>query len=226
VQAAVAAGVTTSDLDNLAREFLREQDAEPSFLGYHGYPAALCVAVDDVVVHGIPNAQPLRDGQIVGMDLGVYYEGFHADSARTVPVGEVDEVRERLLEVTQACLQAGIAQAQPGNKLGQISAAVQEVAEAAGFSVVRDLVGHGIGRSVHEPPQVPNFLAPGQFTEYDLTLRPGMTLALEPMINAGSCEVGIDADGWTVRTADGRPSAHFEHTLAVTRRGPEILTCA
>jgi methionyl aminopeptidase len=224
--AAVKPGVTTGDLDKLAREMLQELGAEPSFLGYNGYPAALCVSVEDEVVHGIPQERVLVEGEIVGLDLGVHFEGFHTDSALTVPVGEVDELRQRLLEATQACLRAAINHAQVGHKLSEVSAAVQRCAEDAGFSVVRDLVGHGIGRAVHEPPQVPNFLAPGQFVDYDITLRPGMTLAIEPMINSGAPDVELQADGWTVRAADRQPSAHFEHTVALTRQGPQILTRA
>lgn len=225
-EVAVAAkpGVSTRELDNLVRKLLAEQGAEPSFLNYRGYPAALCVEIEEVVVHGIPDERRLAAGEIVGADLGVYYQGFHADSAITVPVGEIDAERRRLIEVTRQALAGGIEQAQVGNRLRDIAAAVQGVVEAAGFSVVRDLVGHGIGRQVHEPPQVPNFVEEGQFAEYDLILRPGMTLAIEPMVNAGKAEVWVDNDGWTVRTADGRPSAHFEHTVAIQRGGPEILT--
>jgi methionyl aminopeptidase len=224
VAAAAQPGVTTEELDKLARARLAEAGAEPSFLGYRGYPAALCVEIEDVVVHGIPDGTRLEAGTILGMDLGAVYQGFQADTAVTIPLGEVDEPRGRLLAVTQQALAAAIAQARPGNRLRELSAAVQGVAEGAGFSVVRDLVGHGIGRQMHEPPQVPNFVAEGQFVEYDLMLRPGMTLAIEPMINAGGPAVRVDADGWTVRTADGRPSAHFEHTVAVGRKGPQILT--
>ncbi len=217
-------GVTTAELDALARARLTEAGAEPSFLGYRGYPAALCVEIEDVVVHGIPNGTRLEAGTILGMDLGAVYQGFQADMAVTLSLGEVDALRRRLLEVTRQALEAAIAQARPGRRLREISAAVQRVAEKAGFSVVRDLVGHGIGRQMHEPPQVPNFVVEGQFVEYDVLLRPGMTLAIEPMINAGHAAVRWEQDGWTVRTADGKPSAHFEHTVAVGREGPEILT--
>ena len=222
--AAVAPGVTTRELDNLVTETLAQRGAQPSFLGYRGYPAATCLEIEDVVVHGIPDDTRLREGQIVGIDLGVYWEGYHTDAAVTVPVGQVDEEHRRLLEVTRQCLEAGVDQARAGRRLRDIAAAVQGVAEGAGCGVVRDLVGHGIGRQLHEPPQVPNFVAEGQFAEYDLVLRPGMTLAIEPMINAGTAAVRMDRDGWTVRTADGRPSAHFEHTVAIGRQGPEILT--
>lgn len=222
--AAAQPGTTTRELDNLVRERLQAAGADPSFLGYRGYPAAICVEVEDVVVHGIPGEQRLAEGQILGIDLGVVYRGYQADAAVTVAVGEVDALRQRLLRVTQECLEAAIAAAEPGNRLREVSQAVQEVAERAGFGVVRDLVGHGIGRQMHEPPQIPNFYAEGQFSEYELVLRPGMTLAIEPMINAGTPAVRVDKDGWTVRTLDGRPSAHFEHTVAVGREGAEVLT--
>ncbi len=224
VAAAAKPGVATQELDNLVRRRLSEREAEPSFLGYRGYPAALCVEIEEVVVHGIPDERRLAVGEIVGADLGVYYQGFHADSAITVAVGEIDDERRQLIEITRKALAAGIEQARVGNRLRDIAAAVQTVVEAAGLSVVRDLVGHGIGRQVHEPPQVPNFVEEGQFAEYDLILRPGMTLAIEPMVNAGKAAVQVDSDGWTVRTTDGRPSAHFEHTVAIQPGGPEILT--
>ena len=224
VVAAAQPGVATEELDKLARARLAEAGAEPSFLGYRGYPAALCVETEDIVVHGIPGKAKLQPGTILGMDLGAAYRGFQADTAVTIALGEIDETRRRLLEVTEQALHAGIAQARAGRRLRDISAAVQEVAEAAGFGVVRDLVGHGIGRQMHEPPQVPNFVSEGAFVEYDLMLRPGMTLAIEPMINAGGAAIRVDKDGWTVRTADGKPSAHFEHTVAVGREAPQILT--
>jgi methionyl aminopeptidase len=224
VVAAAQPGVATEELDKLARARLAEAGAEPSFLGYRGYPAALCVEMEDIVVHGIPGPERLAAGTLLGMDVGAVYRGWQADMAVSIPLGAVDETRRRLLEVTERALAAGIAQARAGNRLREISAAVQQVAEEAGFGVVRDLVGHGIGRQMHEPPQVPNFVSEGDFVEYDLVLRPGMTLAIEPMINAGRAAVRVDPDGWTVRTADGRPSAHFEHTVAVGRDGPRILT--
>jgi len=227
LQAIVAAaqpGVATRELDDLARECLAEAGAQPSFLGYRGYPAAICVEIEDVVVHGIPDGRRLKEGQILGVDVGAFYEGFHTDMAVTIPIGEVDEQRRRLLAVTQQALEAGIAQARAGRRIRDLAAAVQQVAEAAGFGVVRDLVGHGIGRQMHEPLQVPNFVEEGAFAEYDVVLRAGWTLAIEPMINAGTAAVRVEADGWTVRTADGSPSAHFEHTVAVGRDGPVILT--
>lgn len=224
VVAAAQPGVTTEELDKLVRARLTEAGAEPSFLGYRGYPAAICVEIEDVVVHGIPDQTRLQAGTILGMDIGAAYRGFQSDMAVSVAVGEVDGGRRKLLEVTEQALQAGMAEARAGRRLRDISAAVQAVAEAAGFGVVRDLVGHGIGRQMHEAPQVPNFVAEGQFVEYDLMLRPGMTLAIEPMINMGGPAVRLGADGWTVRTADGKPSAHFEHTVAVGRKGPQILT--
>jgi methionyl aminopeptidase len=222
--AAAQPGVTTEELDKLVRARLAAAGAEPSFLGYRGYPAALCVEIEDVVVHGIPGPERLVAGTLLGMDVGAIYRGWQADTAVTVALGEVDDTRRRLLETTERALAAGLAQARAGHRLRDISAAVQQVAEQAGFSVVRDLVGHGIGRQMHEPPQVPNFVSEGDFIEYDLLLRPGMTLAIEPMINAGRPGIRVGADGWTVRTADGQPSAHFEHTVAVGRDGPQILT--
>jgi len=224
IVAAAQPGVATEELDKIARARLREAGAEPSFLGYRGYPAAICVEMEDIVVHGIPGKTKLEAGTILGMDMGAVYQGFQADMAVSIPLGAVDAERRRLLEVTERALQAGMQQARAGRRLRELSAAVQQVAEAAGFSVVRDLVGHGIGRQMHEPPQVPNFVTEGAFAEYDLLLRPGMTLAIEPMINAGEPAVRVDGDGWTVRTVDGKPSAHFEHTVAVGREGSQILT--
>jgi len=224
VSAAAQPGVAVRGLDNLVRRRLREVGAEPSFLNYRGYPAALCVEIEDVVVHGIPGDQRLQPGQIVGFDLGAQVGGMHADGALTVGLGDVGDLRERLISVTQAALAAGIEAARPGNRLRDISAAVQETVESAGFNVVRDLVGHGIGRSVHEPPQVPNFVDRRQFPEAEMVLRPGMTLAIEPMVNAGSPGVKILNDGWTVVTQDGSLSAHFEHTVLITESEPEILT--
>lgn len=217
-------GITTKELDNLAEEYIRSQDAVPSFKGYRGYPATICVEIEEVVVHGIPDPTQLREGQVVGIDLGACYEGFHGDSAITVAVGEVDQERQQLMWVTEEALLAGIQQAQAGTRLRRVCQAIQQCAEDAGFSVVRDLVGHGIGRQMHEPPQIPNFVAEGEFADYELLLRPGMVLAIEPMVNAGTARVRSGADGWTVRTADGRPSAHFEHTIAITDGQPLILT--
>jgi methionyl aminopeptidase len=220
VVAAMRPGVTTLELDRIAEAAIRSQGAEPSFKGYHGYPAALCVAVNDEVVHGLPGPRQLREGDIVGLDLGAYRDGFHADAALTAPVGEVSREARRLLRVARESLTRGIAQARIGNRVADISAAVQRYAESKGYSVVRDLVGHGIGRQMHEPPQVPNFTVTGPSPE----LRQGMTLAIEPMVNVGDPEIEQDRDGWTYRTTDGELSAHFEHTVAITAEGPMILT--
>ena len=217
-------GITTIELDKLAEAHIRARGALPSFKGYKGYPATICVEIEDVVVHGIPDSTRLSAGQLVGIDLGACYQGFHGDSAVTVPVGEVDEERQRLLQITEQALWAGIEQARAGHELCAVCHAVQQCVESAGFSVVRSLVGHGIGHQMHEPPQIPNFVSAGEFKDYELVLEPGMILAIEPMVNIGTAEVCADDDGWTVHTADGRPSAHFEHTVAVTEREALILT--
>lgn len=214
-------GVSTAELDRIALALARERGAAPAFLGYHGYPASLCVSVNEEVVHGIPSDRRiLRDGDVVGLDFGVVLDGWYADSARTVAVGRVSPEAARLLAVGEEALARAIAAACPGGHVGDLGAAVQAYAEGQGFSVVRDFVGHGIGRRLHEPPQVPNVGTPGTGP----VLRPGMVLALEPMVNAGGCEVLTLDDGWTARTADGSLSAHFEHTVAITEQGPEVLT--
>ncbi len=220
VAEAIRPGVTTRELDRIAEEFIRKNGGIPTFKGYFGYPASICVSVNDEVVHGIPGPRVLREGDIVSVDIGVTYKGFVGDAAFTWPVGKVSELARRLLDVTREALAAGIAQSRPGNRLTDISHAVQTLAEAHGFSVVREFVGHGIGRQMHEEPQVPNYGPPGQGP----TLLPGMVLAIEPMVNAGGAEVWVDKDRWTVRTRDGSLSAHFEHTVAITRDGPQILT--
>ncbi len=222
----VAPGVTGLELDKLAEEHIRARGAVPSFKGYRGYPATICMEIDDVVVHGIPNGTPLQAGQIVGIDLGACYQGFHGDAAISTAVGEADERQQDLLAATQAGLMAGIAPARSGQKLREISKAIQAYVEGRGYSLVRQLVGHGIGEQVHEPPQVPNFFDPGEFADYELLLRPGMVLAIEPMVNVGTARVQVDNDNWTVRTGDGQPSAHFEHTVVVTKSEPLILTLA
>jgi methionyl aminopeptidase len=216
----VRPGVTAKDLDRAAEEFVRDHKALPAFKGYRGYPATLCVAINEVVVHGIPDGRTLAEGDIVGCDMGVIIDGYYGDSARTFPVGEVkDEVR-RLIDVTREAMHQGIAQAYAGNRLGDIGHAIQSHVEAAGFSVVRDLVGHGIGRELHEEPQVPNYGRPGK----GLKLSEGQVLAIEPMVNLGRHDVVTKGDGWTVVTRDGQWSAHFEHTIAVGREAPEILS--
>ncbi len=219
-------GMSTLKVDQAAEQVIREAGAFPSFKGFRGYPASTCISINDVVVHGIPSDKlRIKEGDIVGIDVGAYFEGgFHGDNAATKAIGEVSEQARKLLQVTEEALYLGIAQAVAGNKLKEISIAVQEHATANGYSVVRQLLGHGIGRQMHEPPQVPNYYEPGEFPEYELRLRPGMTLAIEPMINIGGPEIAVDEDRWTTRTADGSLSAHFEHTIAVTKDEPRILT--
>jgi methionyl aminopeptidase len=215
-------GITTAELDRLADEHIRSRGGVPTFKGYRGYPASICVSPNEMIVHGIPGAYSLEEGDIVSVDVGVTREGFVADSAYTFPVGEVSAEAERLLEAGQAALAAGIEQARVGNHLSDISHAVQRATEEAGFTVVRALVGHGVGRTMHEDPQIPNFGPPGRGPE----LLPGMTLAIEPMINAGSSEIVVLEDRWSIVTEDGSLSAHFEHTVAITDEGPRILTAA
>ena len=221
VAAAAVAGVSTGELDRLAEARTRELGAVPAFKGYLGYPASVCISVNDEVVHGIPSeSRILRDGDLVGLDFGAILGGFHADAAETVLVGQGSPEAERLVAATRHALAAGVAAARPGGRLGDIGAAVQRSAEASGFSVVREFVGHGIGRKLHEPPQVPNFGDPGT----GAWMRPGLVLAIEPMVNAGLPGVRTLQDGWTAVTEDGSLSAHFEHTVAITEAGPEILT--
>jgi methionyl aminopeptidase len=215
-------GVTTAELYALADEYIRSRGGVPTFKGYRGYPASICVSPNQMIVHGIPGPYRLEEGDIVSVDVGVTLDGFVADSAYTFPVGDVSPEAERLLEACQAALAAGIEQARAGNRLSDISHAVQRVTEEAGFSVVRALVGHGVGRSMHEDPQIPNFGPPGRGP----TLAPGMTLAIEPMINAGSSEIVVLDDRWSIVTEDGSLSAHFEHTVAITEEGPRVLTTA
>ncbi|HEV2105405.1 MAG TPA: type I methionyl aminopeptidase [Candidatus Eisenbacteria bacterium] len=217
---AVRPGVTTAELDRLAEGFIRDHGARPAFQGYRGYPASICASVNDEVVHGIPGPRVLADGDIVGVDVGVERNGWYGDAARTFAVGPVSDTAGRLLEVTREALARGIAQARAGQRVGDIAHAVQSHVEQHGFSVVRSLVGHGIGREMHEEPAVPNFGPPGRGPR----LMAGMVLAIEPMVNAGGPEVVTRADGWTVATKDGSLSAHFEHTVAVSADGPEILS--
>jgi methionyl aminopeptidase len=217
---AARAGMTTGELDAMAEKGIRELGGVPTFKGYHGFPGSICASVDDEVVHGIPGARVLRDGDLLSIDIGTTLEGYVSDSAVTVPIGNVSARAKRLLDVTQECLMIGIAQMQKGNRVGDIGAAVQEHAEKHGYGVVRELVGHGVGRAMHEEPQVPNYGKRGSGVE----LRPGLVLAIEPMITEGSHAVKILKDGWTVVTADGKLAAHFEHTIAVTDDGPKILT--
>lgn len=216
----VAPGVTTAELDRLAEEECLRRKARPAFKGYGGFPYTICASPNEKVVHGFPDELPLREGDILSIDFGLVYEGYYGDAAVTVPVGRISRERQRLLSVTERSLQLAIDAIQPAGRLSDVSHAVQAYVEAEGFSVVREFVGHGIGRQLHESPQVPNFGSPGQGPR----LKPGMTLAIEPMINAGGPEVAILADGWTAVTCDGLPSAHFEHTVAVTDKGAEVLT--
>ena len=220
----VKPGTTTAKLDAFGEAFIRSHEgAEPSFKGLYGFPASLCTSINEEVVHGIPSARRLlREGDILSIDAGVSLDGWCADCAITVPVGDTADEVQTLLDVTERALQAGIRNAVPGNRIGDIGAAVQSVAEAGGFSVVRELVGHGVGREPHEEPQVPNFGRPGS----GLRLMPGLVLAIEPMVNTGGPAIRTLGDRWTVVTADGKRSAHFEHTVAVTENGPRILTTA
>ncbi len=213
-------GVSTQKLDEIAEKFVRSQGAEPAFKGYYGYPATICASINDEVVHGIPGKRILNDGDIIGVDVGVILKGYFSDAARTFAIGTVDAESQKLIRVTREAMMRGIAQAVEGNRISDISAAVQAYAEKEGFSVVREYVGHGIGRNLHEDPQVPNYGKPGEGPK----LVTGMALAIEPMINAGSHEVKVLADGWTVVTRDGKRSAHFEQTIFITKTKPEIVT--
>jgi methionyl aminopeptidase len=218
----VRAGITTLDLDQMAEEFIRShQGAVPAFKGLYGFPGSICASINEEIVHGIPSRRRvLNEGDIVSIDIGVKYEGFYTDSARTLPVGEVSPAAKRLLDVTERALYAGIAAARPGLHLGDVGAAIEQVVTTAGYSVVRELVGHGIGTGPHEEPQVPNFGKPRRGTR----LLPGLTIAIEPMVNVGTASTRTLSDDWTVVTADRGLSAHFEHTVAVTSDGPRILT--
>ena len=213
-------GVTTLELDRYCEELTLQKGAKPAFKGYRGYPFSLCTSVNEEVVHGMPSDRRLEEGDIVGLDFGIYHQGFYGDAAVTVPVGEVSDEAGRLMRVTEEALYRAIEKARAGNRLGDISAAIQNHVEAAGYSVVRDLVGHGIGRSLHEDPQVPNYGREGRGIE----LRPGIVLAIEPMVNAGTYGVKVLQDGWTVVTADGKLSAHFEHSVAITEKEPFVLS--
>jgi methionyl aminopeptidase len=215
----VAPGVTTRELDSFAEATIREAGAVPAFLDYKGYPATICASRNDVIVHGIPNDEPLSEGDIVGIDCGVIYKGYFGDAARTFAIGDVDEKARRLLDVTRRSLELAIEQVQVDGRLSDIGAAVQRHVEGHDFSVVREFVGHGIGTSLHEDPQVPNFGLPG----HGPRLKPGLVLAIEPMVNAGSPGVRVDRDGWTARTDDGSLSAHFEYSVALTSSGPKVL---
>ena len=219
-RAATRPGVTTAEIDAAAREVLARRGATSNFLGYHGFPAVICTSPNNMIVHGIPGGYVVKDGDILSIDCGAIVEGYHGDAAYTMGVGDVSAEAKRLIEVTERSLWAGIEQLRPGNRLHEVGRAVQQVAEAAGFSIVREYVGHAIGTAMHEQPQVPNYWpgSPGPL------LKTGMVYAIEPMVNAGSAETEVLDDNWSVVTADGRLSAHFEHTIAVTDDGPEVLT--
>jgi len=216
----VKPGVTTNELDKFAEEVARKRGAKPAFKGYRGYPYSLCTSVNEEVVHGMPSERILIEGDIISLDFGVFYNGFFGDAAITLPVGKITDTARKLIDVTEQSLYVGIEQAKKGNRLGDISSSVQQTVESPGFSVVRDFVGHGIGRNLHEDPQIPNYGKKGRGIE----LKSGMILAIEPMVNQGSYKVKILEDGWTVVTEDGMLSAHFEHSVAITDNGPEILS--
>ncbi|HEY6553158.1 MAG TPA: type I methionyl aminopeptidase [Vicinamibacteria bacterium] len=215
-------GATTLELDRFAETYLRERGAQPAFKGYRDYPFTLCASINEAVVHGFPSTRPLQEGDILSLDMGAVVDGYYGDAAVTLPIGRISAEAERLLRVTQECLDRAVRAAQPGGRLAEISRAVQEHAEGNGFSVVRVFVGHGIGKALHEAPQIPNFVEAGQGR--GPVLKPGMVLAIEPMINAGGPDVRVLEDRWTAVTTDGSLSAHFEHTIAITEQGPEILT--
>jgi methionyl aminopeptidase len=215
-------GATTLELDRFAETYLRERGAQPAFKGYRDYPFTLCASINEAVVHGFPSTRLLQEGDILSLDMGAVVDGYYGDAAVTLPIGRISAEAERLLRVTQECLDRAVRAAQPGGRLSEISRAVQEHAEGNGFSVVRVFVGHGIGKALHEAPQIPNFVEAGQGR--GPVLKPGMVLAIEPMINAGGPDVRVLEDRWTAVTTDGSLSAHFEHTIAITEQGPEILT--
>ncbi len=215
-------GVTTAELDKAAEKFIREHGGVPTFKGYRGFPASICASPNAMVVHGIPGQYRVNEGDIISLDVGVTLKGWVADAALTVEAGDAGQLARRLLEVTEASLRRAIAKCRPGNRLGDISHAVQEYVEPNGFSVVRTLVGHGVGRKLHEDPQIPNYGSPGTGPE----LREGMVFAIEPMVNVGTHEVLVGDDHWAMSTADGKLSAHFEHTVAITAAGPRVLTAA
>lgn len=221
IEKEIRPGVSTKHLDNIAEEYIRSKKAEPAFKGYHGFPASICTSINEAVVHGIPDSTQLEPGQIVSIDIGVKHEGYFGDAAFTAAVDEVSSEAMRLLKVTHKALVEGITKCCPGQRLYDVSHAIQEVAESAGFSVVREYVGHGIGREMHEDPQIPNFGPAGRGP----LLEEGMVLALEPMVNAGTYKVEVMPDNWKVVTVDRSLSAHFEHTVAITSDGPMILTC-
>ena len=220
VESELKPGVSTAHLDRIAEQYIRKEGAVPSFKGYHGYPASLCISIDEEVVHGIPGDRAIRDGQIVSIDAGAIYQGWHGDGARTFIIGDPDPESQRLVTTTRTAMMAGIAAAVPGNRIGDIAGAVEDVASGGGYGIVRQYVGHGIGTAMHEEPQVPNFRSGNR----GMQLVPGICLAIEPMLTAGDPEVETRPDGWTVVTRDGSRAAHFEHTITITEQGPKILT--
>jgi methionyl aminopeptidase len=220
VEEMIKPGIETQEIDLRVREFMENEGATPSFLGYHGYPASTCISINEVIVHGIPGKRRIKDGDLVSVDVGAYKNGFHGDAARTFLVGKVSDEKKKITKIVRESLEKGIAAAKPYGRLSDMSAAIQQHAEKNGFSVVRDLVGHGIGRNMHEEPQVPNYGMPGSGP----VLQPGMVLAVEPMINAGTYETDTLEDGWTIVTADRRVSAHWENTIAITESGVAVLT--
>jgi len=221
LQQHITAGITTAYIDSLAQEFFSREGVVSAFKGYRGYPAHICTSVNEEIVHGIPSQRVLMEGDILSLDLGIKYEGYFSDAAVTLPIGSVGQQLEKLIEVTKKALFLGIRQARVGNQLSDVSSAIQNYVEGNGFSVVRQFVGHGIGKNLHEEPEVPNFV---QHYQQDLMLTDGMVLAIEPMVNMGGWEAEILDNGWTAVTIDRLPSAHFEHTVAITEKGPEILT--
>jgi methionyl aminopeptidase len=221
LEASIRPGITTQEIDEIADEAITSAGARPSAKGYRGFPGAICTSPNDVIVHGIPSPKVrLEEGDVISLDVALFFEGFHVDNAKTYPVGSVDSDTSMLLKVTESSLEAAIEQCIPGKRLGDVGHAVEQAATAAGFSVVREYVGHGVGRQFHEDPQVPNYGPPG----HREVLTPGMTLAIEPMVNAGGASTKLLDDGWTVKTVDGAISAHFEHTVAITPDGHEVLT--
>lgn len=217
---AAAPGVSMRDLDDIAARIIRDRGCTPSFLGYHGYPATICTSPNNVIVHGIPDGYKLKDGDILSVDVGAIHEGYHGDAARTFAIGDVPDEVTKLVRVTEESMHAGIEHVKAGARIGDIGAAVQQVAEGAGFSVVREYVGHGIGEQMHEEPQIPNYGEPGK----GLKLKKGMAICIEPMVNMGDWRTELQDDGWTVTTADGSLSAHFENTIAITKDGVEVMT--
>ena len=216
----IVPGITTNELDSLAEDYILSQGADLGFKGLYGYPSTICISIEDEVVHGLPGNSKLEEGQIVGIDVGSIYKGYYGDHAKSFPVGKINKNKEKLLKVTKECLEKGIEKAIPGNRIGDIGNAVQKWAEINGYGVVRELVGHGIGAKLHEDPQIPNYGNSGTGPKIEA----GMCFAIEPMINMGAKEVYTKEDGWTICTKDGLPSAHFEHTIVVTKDGPQILT--